>query len=172
MKTNTVLPNGFTRTTKGAYNRIKYSPDNTLAQAETSDAFSASPELQRAQKFSGSSRPTPLQMAMSIHLNKGFQAIKNGDFEAAIKHFQDKASLKALDVRREWGRFAFAHTTPSTIEEAKYLVLKAAKENMAFNKDGIFSIKFANIGHYGSSPGGRILPQKCQRSSHCKALTA
>lgn len=87
-----------------------------------------------------------LHNRMAIHLQTGFNLMKEGKFEEATEHFQNAQSLKAMDIRRKWGVMTVSHEIPETVDAAKDLVQSTARENMAFDKDGKLSIKFANIG--------------------------
>lgn len=83
---------------------------------------------------------------MALHLQTGFNLMKDGKFEEATTHFQNLQSLNTMGISRKWGAMQFVHEVPDTVDAAKALVQATARENMAFNNGGNLSVKFANIG--------------------------
>lgn len=87
-----------------------------------------------------------LHNRMALHLQTGFNLMKDGKFEEATTHFQNLQSLNTMGISRKWGAMQFVHEVPDTVDAAKDLIQATARENMAFNKGGKLSVKFANIG--------------------------
>jgi hypothetical protein len=113
-------------------------------QASSNGSIDFKPPETRVDK--GRIRFNNLHNRMALHLQTGFNLMKDGKFEEATTHFQNLQSLNTMGVSRKWGATQFVHEVPETVDAAKDLVQAAARENMAFDKGGKLSIKFANIG--------------------------
>lgn len=133
-------------------------------RTQTPDSFQATTPTGKSPQFQGK-RDDFRKQTMARHLQEGFNLIKKGQYEQATRHFQNKKTLKAMDVGLEWGPFTFHPQIPVNANEAKKLIKTVAKQNMAFDKNGDLSIKFANIGLGDFTSDEPIQPQNDSESA-------
>lgn len=94
-------------------------------------------------QFSGAS---PRQKGMmKRHINKGIELIRDGKYEEAVEHFQNRERLGEMDVDGHYPVCVYYRNPSISVEDAKRLVNRVALRNMAFNIDDELSIKFGRI---------------------------
>lgn len=143
--------------------------ESSALPKQAPDSFQFTAQARSIPKFQGK-RDDFRKQSMARHLQEGFNLIQKGEYEQATRHFQNKKALKAMDVGLEWGPFTFHPQIPTNAHDAKKLIKNVAKQNMAFNKNGELSIKFANIGLGDFTSDEPIQPQSATEAAILKHI--